>query len=1005
MRMSITIIIVIIFIIIKCQSLLFYIILFIIDINHLQSPAILLLRHTAPQRDNQTTSRPCIDLIIKPCSDPAVSFCAMLNPSERPVIPQRTSARTALNPKSKAARRRRSLPAASHPVVKRRTSNHVVVKPASTEVISSLIETLSAISSPAEHHFDSLPSIASSQSTPASPRSWKTDSPLATAPTSRTPQGDSMRPTLLGLGKDLDVRRRAYGLHDHHFLHPDRSLPGRKSSDKSLREDVNESTDPYDMRRGYSIGNLSIERKPSITTSHSYRSDGGESPNSSTIFRLGLNASQDSLRESDGLVISKSEREEKPLREGYTGHSNPGSPRRDQLVLSKRGTRGNIGPEPPNIPTRASSVQSNGSRRTPYCSPEGSCGESNGKKKFSMPNEDHIPTRNSSMRHSQRLSPSRLQRRSQLSESSSGIEPYKAPSENQPNYPEQAPLEVPVVLAEDSVGRRIKELKEQKLERERSSMETPTEFFSAPQTPDRSPAPSPGPTASLTTSTCALPLKHKIDEVEVLQSELLDDIEKGAPSPAIAQRIDRDNGEHASFVESRSAIVTDSAAISRDGWKSSSLALPKRSNSRLLKRFSRSLSPAPVEERRTVSNSILETKSYQIDEADPIHDAVDHYILSSRLSQKISDPQTGRIISFSEVGDPEGSVVFCCVGMGLTRFITAFYDELASTLKLRLVTPDRPGVGGSESHMNGLGTPLGWPDDVRAICQHLKINKFSLLAHSAGAIYALATALRMPQHIRCRVHLLAPWIPPSQMFAVGTQQDLSPARSLPYSQRFLRSLPMTFLRAANSSFLNATSASVTTSLYKSPRRSKRTSLVWAGAAVSDFQENVNGGDSCNLRNGEITDPSMENEPPNARVSTPANGRYATHIHKERRSAYDTRLTEAIWDAATTGTNPAVDLLVCLERRQPIGFRYVDITRSVVIHHGSKDSRVPVENVQWLGKTMRRCEVRVVEGEGHGLMASASVMGNVLMEMAQEWSDWNRVVKGKGGMDRRVTNAV
>jgi hypothetical protein len=113
---------------------------------------------------------------------------------------------------------------------------------------------------------------------------------------------------------------------------------------------------------------------------------------------------------------------------------------------------------------------------------------------------------------------------------------------------------------------------------------------------------------------------------------------------------------------------------------------------------------------------------------------------------------------------------------------------------------------------------------------------------------------------------------------------------------------------------------------------------------------------------------------------------STLADKERQMTYDTRLTHAIWDLATSGANPAVDLLVCLERRHTIGFRYVDITRAVVIHHGSKDTRVPVENVRWLGKTMRRCEVRVLEGEGHGLMASAAVMGGVLMEIAREWED-------------------
>lgn len=116
--------------------------------------------------------------------------------------------------------------------------------------------------------------------------------------------------------------------------------------------------------------------------------------------------------------------------------------------------------------------------------------------------------------------------------------------------------------------------------------------------------------------------------------------------------------------------------------------------------------------------------------------------------------------------------------------------------------------------------------------------------------------------------------------------------------------------------------------------------------------------------------------------------------RERQIDYDNRLTHKIWELATTNANPAIDLLICLERRRPIGFRYVDITRAVVIHHGGKDTRVPVDNVRWLGKTMRRCEVRILEEEGHGLMASAAVMGGVLMEIAKEWEDWMVLVQGK-----------
>lgn len=285
------------------------------------------------------------------------------------------------------------------------------------------------------------------------------------------------------------------------------------------------------------------------------------------------------------------------------------------------------------------------------------------------------------------------------------------------------------------------------------------------------------------------------------------------------------------------------------------------------------------------------------------------------------------------------------------------------------------------------------------------MTKFSILAHSAGAIYALATALRIPQHIRGRIHLLAPWIPPSQLSTIGSKKDPAPTNAVPYSQKILRALPTSLLKVANSSFMSATSASITTSLPKSPRRTKR-------KAAAKEASNANAIPPI------PPIPSVENNLQTQRVDIPPNikpSASTTASHRksdttlasrakspedevERQRDYDTRLTYKIWELATTNANPAVDLLVCLERRQTIGFRYVDITRSVVIHHGSKDPRVPVENVQWLGKTMRRCEVRILEGEGHGLMASAGVMGNVLTEIAKEWEDWTILVQGK----RRAT---
>lgn len=534
--------------------------------------------------------------------------------------------------------------------------------------------------------------------------------------------------------------------------------------------------------------------------------------------------------------------------------------------------------------------------------------------------------------------------------------------------------------------------------------------------------------------------------------------EDGAPSPAVAQgrRRDRETSTERRY-RRRSGHLTPDPLGYHSGYHSEtsgSAIKVKRSSSRL-KRLSGAATPTTdrssdhgVSTRTDQPNVAYERPN----SADSIDDAVESYLCSPRLSQKIRHPQTGRVISFSEVGDPNGSAVFCCVGMGLTRYITAFYDELALTLRLRLITPDRPGVGDSEPYAEGTATPLGWPgrslsypppcnanispDDVYAICQALKITKFSILAHSAGAIYALATALRMPQHIRGRIHLLAPWIPPSQMnvFGASSQTPLPPTNAIPTSQRILRALPTPFLKAANSSFMTATSSSITSSLPKQKRakRDKKNAAAVKRASqeTADKENHLDLHAPHDMPQMQAADENMDRIRPTVTnpataggagaMANPSNGHrhhrsnssqhgggrrqsdqeqmmsaaaamaQSALAERERQDLYDNRLTHSIWQLATTGANPAVDLLVCLERRHTIGFRYVDITRPVVIHHGSRDTRVPVENVKWLGKMMRRCEVRILEGEGHGLMASATVMGGILMEVSREWEEWSLV---------------
>lgn len=199
---------------------------------------------------------------------------------------------------------------------------------------------------------------------------------------------------------------------------------------------------------------------------------------------------------------------------------------------------------------------------------------------------------------------------------------------------------------------------------------------------------------------------------------VMDGEDDGAPSPAIAQRKSRTSDDNlGGFLGRNRSSGTktpeplDARSTNRDSYfkrlstplspTNSAMESHHRSSSQPLSRQDLK-SPEPTRQSK-ISQDDRPTS------ADSVDDAVDSYLCSPRLSQKIRHTHTGRVISFSEVGDPEGYAVFCCVGMGLTRYITAFYDELALTLKLRLITPDRPGVGDSEPYTDGTATPLSWP--------------------------------------------------------------------------------------------------------------------------------------------------------------------------------------------------------------------------------------------------------------------------------------------------------
>ncbi|MCJ1338160.1 hypothetical protein MMC09_003445 [Bachmanniomyces sp. S44760] len=931
-----------------------------------------------------------------------------MDPSLAPlVVPPRSSRRIKNN------RKRRSLPPQSSSVAEWRASR-LKTQATSPEVISSLITSLSSITTSAEQQLDQIPNLASTRSAPASPNPETTQLPLILGLEGYVCQQDPGSSLRNGLGMEdvTQVDGRPNGLN---LLHPSKSAfapvvrtskrPSGLSSNPAQKRTsmVNRLRPGSQTQSSYlpdvvqTMGNISVPpQSPIFPGAEQIRAVGS----SRSLRSLQSKHSTDSVRGSE----SEQRRHKHLFANGHTRSPNfryasanaydtpPTSP---FLPQNHDHQAENVQPSA-QIPIRASSAQVPNLSTPISATNDTASGEVESGKK--------VPNRQSSLRYSSDSSPMRRKRLSirlekDISPAAIGLITREIVD------PATAVKKIMDDPGQDDVSKRIEELKELKLRRTRPSEldDRPVSLMERRHSRDENALPAKGlPRPATVFSSSPSPQKYSSGHALRMPAK------RAATLPEslhVGHRNLPSSPLNTTTMNGRSPTVP--RTVGSSSLPNGNKASVQQCSSRPSSPFARERPNRSVYSQNSHPNTIFSLDP-RPSSAQSIDQTVDDYLSAPRLSQKIHVQQTGRQICFSEVGDPLGSAVFCCVGMGLTRYITSFYDELALTLRLRLITLDRPGVGDSEPHADDSDTPLGWPDDVLAVCQHLDISKFSILAHSAGAIYALATALRMPQHIRGRIHLLAPWIPPSQMSVIGSQEESLPTNALPYSQRILRSLPTPFLKVANSNFLSTTSASITTSLPKSPRRADKKSLGRdsSGPSGATSAETIS-----NTRRGSF---SAFDESTSGKVDSMMDTRDSpslVHITggprlnaKDRQSEYNTKLTHMTWSLATTNANPAIDLLVCLERRQPIGFRYVDITKSVVIHHGSKDTRVPVENVKWLGKTMRRCEVKILEGEGHGLMASATVMGSVLMEMAKEWDDWNIIIRGKRGGERRAVTA-
>jgi pimeloyl-ACP methyl ester carboxylesterase len=116
----------------------------------------------------------------------------------------------------------------------------------------------------------------------------------------------------------------------------------------------------------------------------------------------------------------------------------------------------------------------------------------------------------------------------------------------------------------------------------------------------------------------------------------------------------------------------------------------------------------------------------------------------------------GRALAYEEYGDPAGTPVLSFHGGLSSRLDAATADTAAQELGVRLISPDRPGMGQSDFQPNR--TLLDWPHDVTELANTLGLGSFAVMGWSAGGPYAAVCAAKLADRINA-VALLSSSVP------------------------------------------------------------------------------------------------------------------------------------------------------------------------------------------------------------------------------------------------------
>lgn len=119
--------------------------------------------------------------------------------------------------------------------------------------------------------------------------------------------------------------------------------------------------------------------------------------------------------------------------------------------------------------------------------------------------------------------------------------------------------------------------------------------------------------------------------------------------------------------------------------------------------------------------------------------------LESRHAAQYLRLPDGRRMAYVDRGDPQGIPLLFARGILGSRLAVSPDDAILWDKGIRLLVPDRPGSGLSDS--NPHHSLLSWAQDVQSLAKHLGIPRWHLMGFATGAAYALACAYVHPNQV------------------------------------------------------------------------------------------------------------------------------------------------------------------------------------------------------------------------------------------------------------------